>query len=515
MKKALLLILISAVLVLSLTSCDIVSGIISKIPMVGNVCEHEWAEATCKTAKTCTKCGETSGEKADHNYSEATCKSPAICQTCGLSFGEKADHNYSEATCTSSSICQTCGIWYGLPLGHDYSPASCTEPKTCKTCGYESGAPVHDYINATCTDPKTCSKCGSTDGKPLGHKLETGVTEPTCNTDGYVGKSCTVCDFIDIGEVLPMLGHGGLSFVYNGDATAVTDGTATLACPYCDYSVTETLVGSSALIAEAFAGKKISILGDSISTYIDVTSGVAADTTNSTIRNNIVWYGYSPSQPTFGGTSVDSTWWQTVINTLGAERLVNNSNAGESVFQSVNGRCMQLHDDTGDNKGEKPDIIFVYLGTNDNYRTMGNAASLKMEDIQQKGDASNYNPQNLAEAYAVMLYRIQKTYPDAEIYCLTNLERSDHDISLTHSVSQVIRDVVDLFDGIHLADIGKYSGITLDNPDYLTYMPTDQGGKSIHPGAEGMKEIARVLLASILENSRYMTEDFYDLMPEN
>ena len=514
MKKALLLILISAVLVLSLTSCDIISGIMSKIPRGGNACEHEWAEANCKTAKTCTKCGESNGEKTDHIYSEATCKSPAICQTCGQSFGEKSDHNYSEATCTSPSICQTCGVWYGLPLGHDYSPASCTSPKTCQTCGYESGAPVHNYINATCTDPKTCSKCGSTDGKPLGHKLKTVVTEPTCNTDGYVEKSCTVCDFIDIGEVLPMLGHGGLSFVYNGDATAVTDGTATLACPYCDFSITETLVGSSALIAEAFSGKKISILGDSISTYIDVTSGVAADTTNSTIRNNIVWYGYSPSQPAFGGTSVDSTWWQIVINSLGATRLVNNSNAGESVFQAVTDRCMQLHDDTGDNAGETPDIIFVYLGTNDNNRTMGSVSNLNMADIERHGDDPDYQPSTLIEAYAIMIYRIQKTYPNAEIFCLTNLERSDQRKELTHAVSQVIRDVVDLYDGVYRADIGAFSGITLDHPHYQTYMPKDAGNKSLHPGAEGMKEIARVTLTSILENSKYMTGDIYDLMPE-
>ena len=118
------------------------------------------------------------------------------------------------------------------------------------------------------------------------------------------------------------------------------------------------------------------------------------------------------------------------------------------------------------------------------------------------------------EAYAIMIYRIQKTYPNAEIFCLTNLERSDQRKELTHAVSQVIRDVVDLYDGVYLADIGAFSGITLDNPKYETYMPKDAGNKSLHPGAEGMKEIARVTLTSILENSKYMTGDIYDLMPE-
>jgi hypothetical protein len=43
-------------------------------------------------------------------------------------------------------------------------------------------------------------------------------------------------------------------------------------------------------------------------------------------------------------------------------------------------------------------------------------------------------------------------------------------------------------------------------------MPKDGGNKSIHPGVEGMKEIARVLLASISENSRYVAEDFEKLL---
>ena len=494
MKKALLSILASLALLLALTSCEIINGFLgdegtSDINDDNNVCLHKWAEATCKTPKTCTECGVVEG---------------------GIS-----DHNYSEATCTTPGICQTCGIWYGLALGHDYSLATCEKPRTCNICGHEKGEPVHDYLDATCTQPKTCTLCNATDGKALGHNIENEIVSATCSADGYIEMYCTVCDYETVSEVLPMLGHNGLSYVYNGDATATVDGTATLACPYCDYSVTETLVGSAALISEAFAGKKISILGDSISTYTDISSGVAADTTNSTVRNNIVWYGYSPTQPTFGGTSVDSTWWQTVINTLGADRLVNNSNAGESVFQAVTGRCMQLHDDTGENSGEKPDIIFVYLGTNDNYRAMGYAPSLKMSDIEKHGDDLSYTPTTLAEAYAIMLYRIQKTYPDAEIYCLTNLERSDHDTKLTHAVSQVIRDVVDLYDGIYLADICTESGIFYSNEDYLTYMPADQGGKSIHPGTEGMKAISQVVLNTILENSRYIAEEFAALIPEN
>ena len=97
---------------------------------------------------------------------------------------------------------------------------------------------------------------------------------------------------------------------------------------------------------------------------------------------------------------------------------------------------------------------------------------------------------------------------------MTNLERSDANVRLTHAVSEVIREVVDLFDGVYLADIGLDSGISRDRNDYWIYMPKDQGDKSIHPGVEGMKAISDVLLQSIMENSRYIKEDFEALLSE-
>lgn len=490
MKKALFLLIVSIAFSLLLTSCDVINGIIGgEDPADTTECVHDWQEATCKEPKTCSKCKATQG---------------------GIS-----DHQYSTATCTEPEVCIYCGIWYGLALGHDFTPATCYSPRRCTVCGYEKGEPVHEYAAATCTEPETCVKCNAVGSDALGHQFNTEVIAATCNRDGYEHLYCEVCGFTDVGEVFPMVGHDTLTYVYNGDATFEQDGTATMACPYCDYSVTKTITGSATLISEAFRGKKISILGDSISTYTNYSNGVAADTTNSTIRNNLVWYGYDPGQPTFGGSSCDSTWWQMTINTLGADRLVNNSNSGESVFDAVKERCMQLHDDTGENAGETPDIIFVYLGTNDNYRSMGNTALLNMEDIARKGDNLNYTPTYLTEAYAIMLYRIQKTYPDAEIYCLTNLERSDVKVELTHSVSNVIREVAALFDGVYVADICTEAGISRYADDYLDYIPLDQGGKSIHPGTEGMKAISEVLMNTILMNSRYIDGAFEELMPDN
>ena len=479
MKKKILIKIISLILILSLTSCG-----------GDKECTHEWAEATCKTPKTCVKCNATEGGVGDHVYTDATCE--------------------------NAQECKYCGVWYGLSLGHKYDPATCYKPKTCQRCGKQVGEVSHTYCDATCTDPIICENCGQQTGEPIGHSPVTVVVDPTCSLDGAYITSCTECDEILESGVIPKIGHGDLEYVYNGDGTIEKDGTATKSCPYCEYTDTKTLVGSSALISEVFAGKKISILGDSISTYENYTSGIAADTTNSNVRTNIVWNGYNPRNPLFGGSSVESTWWKRTVSSLGATMLVNNSNSGESTINAVySGRCTELHDNTGENSGEKPDIIFIYLGTNDNLIAKGDPSRLTAAKIKSIGENLAYYPADLTEAYAMLLYRVKKAYPDAEIYCLTNLERSDHPIEWTHETSAVIREVAALFDGVYVADICTESEVTRDNPDYEKYMPKDSGGKSLHPGVEGMKEISRVLLKTIMENSRYVAEEFGQLMPGN
>lgn len=119
-----------------------------------------------------------------------------------------------------------------------------------------------------------------------------------------------------------------------------------------------------------FKGKTISILGDSISTFENVSNGTAADTTNSTIRNDAVYYS-SGNVSSFGVTQAD-TWWRQTADVLGMRVLVNNSWSGSRVINFTDGtgsayvgRCQNLHDNTGSNSGETPNIIAIYMGTND------------------------------------------------------------------------------------------------------------------------------------------------------
>lgn len=81
-------------------------------------CQHEWEEATCRTAKTCIHCGKTEGEPLRHDWQEATCTSPKTCARCEKTKGEPLGHVPGEVVETVDVVkaerhceqcCQTCG----------------------------------------------------------------------------------------------------------------------------------------------------------------------------------------------------------------------------------------------------------------------------------------------------------------------------------------------------------------------------------------------------------------------
>lgn len=75
MKRFLCGILSVILLVLSLSSCSSggqsISG--SGDALQTTECDHDWAETTCDTPRTCTKCGKTEGDALGHNMINGTC----------------------------------------------------------------------------------------------------------------------------------------------------------------------------------------------------------------------------------------------------------------------------------------------------------------------------------------------------------------------------------------------------------------------------------------------------------
>ena len=66
-------------------------------------CVHEWSEATCTDAKTCSLCGIVEGEALGHSWVDATYEAPKTCSGCGITEGEKLfDPAYSEENVLAS-----------------------------------------------------------------------------------------------------------------------------------------------------------------------------------------------------------------------------------------------------------------------------------------------------------------------------------------------------------------------------------------------------------------------------
>lgn len=104
MKKKLIYLILSAVMLLSLTGCQ---------------CKHEWAEANCVNAAVCSKCGEVQGEALGHNWAAADCETPETCARCGETQGEALGHNFDQwsvGEIDMSRSCTVCGAEERSPI---------------------------------------------------------------------------------------------------------------------------------------------------------------------------------------------------------------------------------------------------------------------------------------------------------------------------------------------------------------------------------------------------------------
>lgn len=231
----------------------------------------------------------------------------------------------------------------------------------------------------------------------------------------------------------------------------------------------------------AYFGKQFSILGDSISTLQGFNP-----------KGYKVFYA-DDNCIKAGVAEVQDTWWDKVIGFFGGELLVNNSWSGsrvtklkdkEQLFPSgcSDERTAALHVND-----VKPDVILVYLGTNDwafGAKT-GNETRILGEDSNEL-----FN-----EAYDSMLKKLKCNYPESEIWCCTLCEthiskRPDfqfpHKYAGTHieEYNEIIRQVVRCYN-CKLIDLYDYK------------MPYDSIDGS-HPTNIGMNTIATMIIRSIV-----------------
>ncbi len=147
----------------------------------------------------------------------------------------------------------------------------------------------------------------------------------------------------------------------------------------------------------------LSIVGDSISTYEGWIPGEC--------RN---FYPMSGEI-----TDVSQTWWSMLLEDTGMELCANNSSAasmcaGDSLARDVQCGCSsyRLSFTTG-SQGRTPDLIIVYMGTNDLVE------SVPLGNNDGTAAVSEGKIDNFSDAYSLMLDKLQSEYPAARICCCT------------------------------------------------------------------------------------------------
>jgi len=204
------------------------------------------------------------------------------------------------------------------------------------------------------------------------------------------------------------------------------------------------------------AQPRISILGDSYSTY---KGHVQPDT-------NLCWYGYAERERVNDVRGVEQTWWRLLAAQGGYRIEVNNSYSGATVCHTgyrgedySDRSFVTRHDHLG-----RPDIILVFGGTNDAW------AGVPLGDYQYK-DWTKAQLYGFKPAFACLLASLQKRYPKAKVFNITNCDLSP---AYTDAMAEICRHygVPD----IRLHDIEKQSG---------------------HPSVAGMREICRQVLAAL------------------
>ena len=230
----------------------------------------------------------------------------------------------------------------------------------------------------------------------------------------------------------------------------------------------------------------LSIFGDSISTYT----------------------GYIPEEcsifyPENGGlTDVSQTWWMKFLEDTGMELCSNDSSSGSTCVGdslSVDNPRYGCSDYrvsllVGE-MGKTPDIIIVYMGTNDVLESVpiGDNDGTK---LVEEGLIEYFS-----DAYSLMLDKIASAYPAAQIYCCSLLPigtwgtaeqpivTNTHGRGLTSEDYSARIRVIAHNKGIPVIDL-RYCGIEIDN---LPEMTSD----GVHPISDGMELIERAMLDGI------------------
>lgn len=239
---------------------------------------------------------------------------------------------------------------------------------------------------------------------------------------------------------------------------------------------------SQAVPASWFAGKTVSILGDSISTFQGwIPEGYAC---------------FYPD-PDNDIKDVSQTWWMQVIQNTGMRLLVNGSWSastvcGDSRAENSGAGCSsnRIVDLMG-NTGTVPDVILVYMGINDFFHSI---------DLGSFSGTAAYRNDHyiwdFTEGYELMLQKLQAVYPTSRIYCMTLLESNSWEGTSVNANGNTVEDYNSRIRQVAAAH--GVSVIDLRNCGIASYELGWHTSDGVHPNRKGAAKIAAYVTNALL-----------------
>lgn len=246
-------------------------------------------------------------------------------------------------------------------------------------------------------------------------------------------------------------------------------------------------------------GKKLSIIGDSISTF-----------------KGYIPSGYATFYPMGDLTSVENTWWNKLINETGLTLLKNCAWSGSkcsgnatSTTSAAAGCSTKRVNDLADGD-TKPDIIICYIGINDFGTNTDTPVPVGDWNSTKEIPSETNSVSTFSEAYAIMVDKVMRTYPEARVFCCTLLHNGatirDTDSpgvyptknangTTLEDYNKVIRDVANGL-GADIIEVTK-CGINFYNFDKYTVI-RNGSYDSTHPNVAGAELVKRKILAELI-----------------
>lgn len=193
--------------------------------------------------------------------------------------------------------------------------------------------------------------------------------------------------------------------------------------------------------------------------------------------------------------------------------LVNNSASASTISgypwgknAAYQNRCVQLHDNTGINDGAEPDIVVVFMGTNDffSFRNKLGTAEIDYDGLitlDDNGQTVYREPTTVLEAAAIAYDKIARRYPLAEVYVMELPQRADF-VGETFEQFKTFNE--------NLAKVAEHAGATLiplvDGPITAEAAERYYIDGRLHPNRLGMDVITEAAKKTILEHTAWKTE---------